>query len=92
MEEQGEIAVAQGPPLPPFEHWSFGEERYIQFLQDQVVLFSVCAITLGSEHTQTCSVRLGTVWLIGQVKGHLPMILKCHFLHVMDHVISRTDI
>lgn len=33
---QGELAVAQGKPLPPFERWSFGEERYMQFLQDQV--------------------------------------------------------
>lgn len=34
---QGELAVAQGKPLPPFERWSFGEERYMQFIQDQVL-------------------------------------------------------
>lgn len=37
MKGQGELAVAQRKPLPPFERWSFGEERYMQFLQDQVL-------------------------------------------------------
>jgi len=36
LESKGELAVAQGKPLPPFERWSFGEDRYMQFLQDQV--------------------------------------------------------
>jgi hypothetical protein len=28
-----ELPVAQEKQLPPFERWSFGEERYMEFLQ-----------------------------------------------------------
>jgi hypothetical protein len=41
MDGQGEISVAQGRPIPPFERWSFTTNHYIQFLQDQVFLFSL---------------------------------------------------
>ena len=37
MQAAGELQVAQrpgAPPLPPFQRWSFREERYIQWLAD----------------------------------------------------------
>ncbi|KAG0595308.1 hypothetical protein M758_UG157700 [Ceratodon purpureus] len=39
LESKGELAVAQGKLLPPFERWSFGEERYMQFLQEQLAVY-----------------------------------------------------
>jgi hypothetical protein len=41
MDEQGEISVAQGQLIPPFERWSFSTNHYIQFLQDQLAVYSV---------------------------------------------------
>jgi hypothetical protein len=41
MDGQGEISVAQGRPIPPFECWSFSTNHYIQFLQDQLAVYSV---------------------------------------------------
>lgn len=43
LESKGELAVAQGKPLPPFERWSFGEDRYMQFLQDQLAVYRTLA-------------------------------------------------
>lgn len=44
---QGELAVVQAKPLPPFERWNFGEQRYMQFLQDQVCIQTMPMAGLG---------------------------------------------
>ena len=36
MDGQGELAVVQSKPLPPFDRWQFGAERYRRYLADQV--------------------------------------------------------
>jgi len=41
LDSKGEISVAQGRPIPPFERWSFSINHYIQFLQDQLAVYSV---------------------------------------------------
>ncbi|CAM6017915.1 unnamed protein product [Sphagnum balticum] len=41
LDSKGEISVAQGRPIPPFERWSFSTNHYIQFLQDQLAVYSV---------------------------------------------------
>ncbi|XP_024375504.1 uncharacterized protein [Physcomitrium patens] len=40
LESKGELAVVQAKPLPPFERWNFGEQRYMQFLQDQLAVYT----------------------------------------------------
>eukprot|EP00246_Nothoceros_aenigmaticus_P013927 TRINITY_DN505_c0_g1_i2.p1 TRINITY_DN505_c0_g1~~TRINITY_DN505_c0_g1_i2.p1 ORF type:complete len:278 (+),score=45.83 TRINITY_DN505_c0_g1_i2:302-1135(+) len=35
LESKGEISVVQAQPLPPFEKWVFGLQRYVQYLIDQ---------------------------------------------------------
>eukprot|EP00271_Cylindrocystis_brebissonii_P007924 TRINITY_DN21848_c0_g1_i1.p1 TRINITY_DN21848_c0_g1~~TRINITY_DN21848_c0_g1_i1.p1 ORF type:complete len:476 (-),score=86.96 TRINITY_DN21848_c0_g1_i1:67-1494(-) len=46
LESQGQMAVAQAQPLPEFERWSFGENRYRQYLVNQHAVHSALETAL----------------------------------------------
>lgn len=48
LESKGEISVVQPEPLPPFERWSFGEKRYLQYLTNQYAVHSMLEKALPS--------------------------------------------
>ncbi|BBN15502.1 hypothetical protein MPTK1_6g20090 [Marchantia polymorpha subsp. ruderalis] len=54
LESKGEMSVAQAKPLPSFDRWVFGEERYMQFLMDQRAVFQALRDVIASIHSERC--------------------------------------
>lgn len=50
LESKGDISVVHTQSLPKFQHWAFGEERYLQYLVDQHAVFDAlrsCIANIG---------------------------------------------
>lgn len=54
--EKGDITVVQAKPLPPFEKWVFGEHNYLQFLMDQVAVYTAFENAISSIKQSRCSI------------------------------------
>ncbi|KAL3685060.1 hypothetical protein R1sor_003082 [Riccia sorocarpa] len=54
LESKGEIAVAQAKPLPSFDRWVFGGERYLQFLVDQRAVFQALRDVIARIKKEGC--------------------------------------
>ncbi|KAI5082232.1 hypothetical protein GOP47_0001975 [Adiantum capillus-veneris] len=47
LESKGEISVVHAKTLPPFQDWNFGEERYLQYLVDQLAVFDALRTSIA---------------------------------------------
>ncbi|GLJ30820.1 hypothetical protein SUGI_0612000 [Cryptomeria japonica] len=54
FEAKGDIKIVQAKPLPPFERWLFREHNYLQFLVDQLEVYTALENAVSSVEQERC--------------------------------------